>query len=100
MAARRGRRRATRAVPPRAQWLVLLATMVLLTGVLALDGLVHNEVGGEGSGGPHAPGSAAQVPASVRNGGPVIDTRDGAAHSYQPLPGRIALSFDDGPDPT
>jgi cellulose synthase/poly-beta-1,6-N-acetylglucosamine synthase-like glycosyltransferase/peptidoglycan/xylan/chitin deacetylase (PgdA/CDA1 family) len=100
MATRRGRRRAARAVPPRAHWLVLLATMVLLTGVLALDGLVHNEVGGEGSGGPHTPGSAAQVPASVRNGGPVIDTRDGAVHSYQPLPGRIALSFDDGPDPT
>jgi cellulose synthase/poly-beta-1,6-N-acetylglucosamine synthase-like glycosyltransferase/peptidoglycan/xylan/chitin deacetylase (PgdA/CDA1 family) len=100
MATRRGRRRAARAVPPRAHWLVLLATMVLLTGVLALDGLVHNEVGGEGSGGPHPPGSAAQVPASVRSGGPVIDTRGGAAHSYQPLPGRIALSFDDGPDPT
>ena len=100
MRARRGRRRAARGVPPRAHWLVLMVTVVLLTGVLALDGLVHNEVGGEGSGGPHDPGSAAQVPASILHGGPVIDTRHGAENSYRPLPGRIALSFDDGPDPT
>lgn len=100
MGARRGRRRAARAVPPRTHWLVLAVTVVLLTGVLALDGLVHNEVGGEGSGGPHTPGSAAQVPASILHGGPVIDTRHGAENSYQPVPGRIALSFDDGPDPT
>jgi cellulose synthase/poly-beta-1,6-N-acetylglucosamine synthase-like glycosyltransferase/peptidoglycan/xylan/chitin deacetylase (PgdA/CDA1 family)/DNA-directed RNA polymerase specialized sigma24 family protein len=99
MGARRGRRRAARAVPPRAHWLVLLATVVLLAGVLALDGLVHDEVGGEGSGGPHSPGSAAHVPASILHGGPVIDTRHGAANSYQPVAGRIALSFDDGPDP-
>ncbi|HTJ69898.1 MAG TPA: bifunctional polysaccharide deacetylase/glycosyltransferase family 2 protein [Actinospica sp.] len=99
MGARRGRRRAARAVPPRAHRLVLLVTVVLLTGVLALDGLVHNEVGGEGSGGPHAPGSAAAVPAAIRDGGPVIDTRHGTSDSYQPIPGRIALSFDDGPDP-
>jgi len=99
MATPRGRRRAARAVPPRAHWLVLLATVVLLAGVLALDGLVHNEVGGEGSGGPHNPGSAAHVPASILNGGPVIDTRGGAEHSYPALSGHIALSFDDGPDP-
>jgi cellulose synthase/poly-beta-1,6-N-acetylglucosamine synthase-like glycosyltransferase/peptidoglycan/xylan/chitin deacetylase (PgdA/CDA1 family) len=79
---------------------VLLVTVVLLTGILALDGLVHDEVGGEGSGGPHVPGSAAQVPASILHGGPVIDTRHGAESSYQPLSGHIALSFDDGPDPT
>jgi cellulose synthase/poly-beta-1,6-N-acetylglucosamine synthase-like glycosyltransferase/peptidoglycan/xylan/chitin deacetylase (PgdA/CDA1 family) len=99
MAARRGTRRAARAVPPRAHWLVLVITMLLLAGMLALDGLVHNEVGGEGSGGPHTPGSAASVPSSILHGGPVIDTRGGAAHSFQPLAGHIALSFDDGPDP-
>jgi cellulose synthase/poly-beta-1,6-N-acetylglucosamine synthase-like glycosyltransferase/peptidoglycan/xylan/chitin deacetylase (PgdA/CDA1 family) len=99
MGARRGTRRAARAVPPRAHWLVLLATVVLLAGMLTLDGLVHNEVGGEGSGGPHTPGSAAQVPAGILAGGPVIDTRDGAARSFTPLPEHIALSFDDGPDP-
>lgn len=99
MGTRRGTRRAARAIPPRAHWLVLVITMLLLTGMLALDGLVHNEVGGEGSGGPHTPGSAAHVPTSVLDGGPVIDTRGGATESFQPLAKHIALSFDDGPDP-
>ena len=99
MTSRGGRRRAARAVPPRAHWLLLLGTIVLLTGVLVLDGLVRNEVGGEGSGGPHDPVSAAQVPTAILNGGPVIDTRGGVEHSYPAQSGHIALSFDDGPDP-
>lgn len=98
-ASRRGRRRAARAVPPRAHWLLLSISVLLLCGMLALDGLVHHEVGAEGSGGPHAPGSAALVPTAISQGGPVIDTRDGAQRSYTIPAGKVALSFDDGPDP-
>lgn len=94
-----GRRRAARAVPPRAHWLLFAVSLLLLSGMLLTYGLVHHELGAEGAGGPHDPGSAAQVPATIAQGGPVIDTRHGAAHSYAILPGRIALSFDDGPDP-
>jgi len=99
MGSRRGTRRAARAVPPRAHWFLMLLTLLLLTGVLTLDGLVHHEVGSEGSGGPHTPVSANRVPTSILHGGPVIDTRGGQQHSYAALPGRVALSFDDGPDP-
>jgi cellulose synthase/poly-beta-1,6-N-acetylglucosamine synthase-like glycosyltransferase/peptidoglycan/xylan/chitin deacetylase (PgdA/CDA1 family) len=99
MGSRRGTRRAARAVPPRAHWFLLLFTLLLLTGVLVLDGLVHNEVGSEGSGGPHTPVSANRVPASILAGGPVIATRGAQQRSYAALPERIALSFDDGPDP-
>jgi peptidoglycan/xylan/chitin deacetylase (PgdA/CDA1 family)/GT2 family glycosyltransferase len=95
----RGRRRAARAVPPRTHWLLLVFVLLLLGGMLTLDGLVHHEVGAEGAGGPHVPVSSAQVPSAILNGGPVIDTRGGGAHSYSVLPGRVALSFDDGPDP-
>jgi cellulose synthase/poly-beta-1,6-N-acetylglucosamine synthase-like glycosyltransferase/peptidoglycan/xylan/chitin deacetylase (PgdA/CDA1 family) len=94
-----GRRRAARAVPPRAHWLVFAPTLILLAGMLLLYGLVHHEVGAEGAGGPHAPVAADQVPAAIAQGGPVVDTRGGAARSYPVLRGRVALSFDDGPDP-
>jgi cellulose synthase/poly-beta-1,6-N-acetylglucosamine synthase-like glycosyltransferase/peptidoglycan/xylan/chitin deacetylase (PgdA/CDA1 family) len=95
----RGRRRAARAVPPRSHWLLLAVVLLLFGGMLALNGLVHHEVGAEGSGGPHAPGSAAAVPSAILHGGPVIDTRKGGARPFSVLPGRVALSFDDGPDP-
>jgi cellulose synthase/poly-beta-1,6-N-acetylglucosamine synthase-like glycosyltransferase/peptidoglycan/xylan/chitin deacetylase (PgdA/CDA1 family) len=96
---RRGRRRAARAVPPRAHWFLFAVTMVLFFGLLLLYGLVHHEVGAEGAGGPHAPVGSAHVPPSIAQGGPVIDTRSGAARSYSVLPGHVALTFDDGPDP-
>ncbi|HEV2343931.1 MAG TPA: bifunctional polysaccharide deacetylase/glycosyltransferase family 2 protein [Actinocrinis sp.] len=94
-----GRRRAARAVPPRAHWLLVAFSLISLFGMLLIYGLVHHEVGGEGSSGPHIPVSSDQVPAAIAQGGPVIDTRGGAQRSYPALPGHIALSFDDGPDP-
>ena len=94
-----GIRRAARAVPPRAHWFLFVLALLLLSGMLLLDGFVHHEVGAEGSGGPHTPVSAADVPAAIAQGGPVIDTRDGAQRSYPVLPGHVALTFDDGPDP-
>ena len=86
-------------MPPRTHWILLAFTLLSLGGMLALHGLVHHEVGAEGAGGPHVPVSSAHMPSAILNGGPVIDTRDGAQRSYSVLPGRVALSFDDGPDP-
>ncbi|HEU5331952.1 MAG TPA: glycosyltransferase [Actinocrinis sp.] len=94
-----GIRRAARAVPPCAHWFLFALALLLLSGMLLLDGLVHHEVGAEGSGGPHTPTSSAEVPAAIAQGGPVIDTRDGAQRSYPVLIGHVALTFDDGPDP-
>jgi len=94
-----GRRRAARAVPPRAHWFLFAVSLVLMAGILVTYGLVHHEVGAEGSGGPHAADGAGQVPSAIANGGPVIDTRGGAQRSYSIPAGHVALSFDDGPDP-
>ncbi|MGW5669144.1 glycosyltransferase [Micromonospora sp. NPDC003776] len=40
------------------------------------------------------------VPAAVLDGGPVLDARGAEPHSYRLPPRTIALTFDDGPDPT
>ncbi len=94
-----GRRRATRGVAPRAHWVLFAFSLLTLAGMLLTYGLVHHEVGSEGSGGPHAQVAADQVPTAVTHGGPVIDTRGGAQRSYPALAGHVALTFDDGPDP-
>ena len=94
-----GRRRIARAVPPRTHWLLVAFALLSLFGILLVYGLVHHEVGAEGSGGPHTPVASDKVPAAIAQGGPVIDTRHGAQDSYAALPGHVALTFDDGPDP-
>jgi cellulose synthase/poly-beta-1,6-N-acetylglucosamine synthase-like glycosyltransferase/peptidoglycan/xylan/chitin deacetylase (PgdA/CDA1 family) len=86
-------------VPPRSHWIVLAVLMALFAAMLLLGGIMDHQVGAEGSGGPHKPLGAAGVPAAVSGGGPVIDTRGGAQKSYAVLPGKVALTFDDGPDP-
>jgi peptidoglycan/xylan/chitin deacetylase (PgdA/CDA1 family) len=99
MAGNRRVARVSRAVPPRTHWLLVAFALLSLFGLLLIYGLVHHEVGAEGSGGPHDPVASNQVPAAIAQGGPVIDTRNGAQQSYTALPGHIALTFDDGPDP-
>src|SRR5262245_33062566 len=41
-----------------------------------------------------------KVPAAIRDGAPIIDTSGGKARSLAMPPRTIALTFDDGPDPT
>jgi cellulose synthase/poly-beta-1,6-N-acetylglucosamine synthase-like glycosyltransferase/peptidoglycan/xylan/chitin deacetylase (PgdA/CDA1 family) len=94
-----GRRRAATAIPPRAHWFLFAVSLLLMAGMLLIYGLVHHEVGAEGAGGPHAAVGSEHVPAAIADGGPVIDTRNKAQRSYAIPAGRVALSFDDGPDP-
>lgn len=49
---------------------------------------------------PAAPGPADEVPAAIRNGGPGLAWVDGRPKSLAVAPRTIALTFDDGPDPT
>ncbi|NUP50737.1 MAG: glycosyltransferase [Catenulispora sp.] len=77
-----------------------MALMTLaLACMLVLGGVLDHEVGGEGGGGPHQPLGAAGVPAAISGGGPVVDARSGAQRSLSAQPGKVALTFDDGPDP-
>ena len=58
-----------------------------------------HHLGGIGDDSVPASGSAAGVPASVSNGGPVIDARGGNVRTVAPQDRTLALTFDDGPDP-
>ncbi|WP_370369924.1 bifunctional polysaccharide deacetylase/glycosyltransferase family 2 protein [Catenulispora sp. GP43] len=73
--------------------------LLVLASMLTLGGILNHQVAAEGSGGPHQPLGNAGVPASISGGGPVVDTRAGAQRSLAVQPGKVALTFDDGPDP-
>ncbi|HEY7222564.1 MAG TPA: bifunctional polysaccharide deacetylase/glycosyltransferase family 2 protein [Micromonosporaceae bacterium] len=85
---------------PRAHWVLLVLGLVLLLGELCLSGYV-NHVGAEGSG-PRAPAAdRAPAPRQVLDGGPVLRLdADGKLTSSSVPSKTIALTFDDGPDPT
>ncbi|MER7003996.1 glycosyltransferase [Dactylosporangium sp. NPDC000555] len=68
----------------------------MLVGVLFVEAYVNAEFRPDHSGNA---GRHTQVPQSVVDGGPIIDTRNGEVHSYSLPHKTIALTFDDGPDP-
>ncbi|MGW1727408.1 bifunctional polysaccharide deacetylase/glycosyltransferase family 2 protein [Streptomyces sp. NPDC002306] len=79
---------------------VILALLLLLalTCVMLLDGYLRAEVGGDervrdGAG-------ADKVPAKILDGGPILTFRGGQATSVSVPDKTIALTFDDGPNPT
>ncbi|MFJ6675276.1 bifunctional polysaccharide deacetylase/glycosyltransferase family 2 protein [Actinosynnema sp. NPDC091369] len=81
---------------PRAHWLLLALSLVVLLGLLLLDLLVVQRVG---QGEAPTAGPADHVPAAVRAGGPLIGT-DGTGLTSRAVPdGTVVLTFDDGPDP-
>jgi len=80
---------------PRAHWVLLLLTVVVLLVELAFDGYVRH-VGAEGVGRPVASHGAA----ALAGAGPVLASApDGGLASRSMPAGTIALTFDDGPDP-
>ncbi|WP_442877614.1 bifunctional polysaccharide deacetylase/glycosyltransferase family 2 protein [Dactylosporangium sp. AC04546] len=69
----------------------------MLVGVLLVEAYVNAEFHPDHTGGG---GQRKLVPREIAEGGAIIDTRGGAVHTYR-MPARtIALTFDDGPDPT
>ncbi|MGW0708667.1 bifunctional polysaccharide deacetylase/glycosyltransferase family 2 protein [Streptomyces sp. NPDC002643] len=105
--ARRGRRRAPSKLQratgkaaalqkPR----VILAMLLLLglTCVMLLDGYLRAEVGGDQR--VRTGASSSDVPDDILDGGPILTFRGGQAQT-QSIPDKtIALTFDDGPNPT
>ncbi|MFF3488153.1 bifunctional polysaccharide deacetylase/glycosyltransferase family 2 protein [Streptomyces sp. NPDC002701] len=79
---------------------VVLALLILLalTSVLLLDGYLRAEVGGDERVRSNA--SSSKVPDKVIDGGPILSFRDGQAQTRSVPEKTIALTFDDGPNPT
>ncbi|MBQ0848407.1 bifunctional polysaccharide deacetylase/glycosyltransferase family 2 protein [Streptomyces sp. NPDC057621] len=79
---------------------VILALLLLLalTSVMLLDGYLRSEVGGDER--VRSDASSSEVPDSVIDGGPILSFRNGEARSRSVPEKTIALTFDDGPNPT
>jgi peptidoglycan/xylan/chitin deacetylase (PgdA/CDA1 family)/glycosyltransferase involved in cell wall biosynthesis len=78
--------------PPRAHWVLLATCLAILLALVAVQGLTTRTIGASGTpaGHPHGATPLAGRP-SILTGRSLTGRR--------PLPRRIALTFDDGPDP-
>ncbi|MEV6618218.1 glycosyltransferase [Streptomyces sp. NPDC051051] len=79
---------------------VILAGLLLLalTSVMLLDGYLRAEVGGDQR--VRTGASASKVPDDILDGGPILTFRGGQATTVSVPDKTIALTFDDGPNPT
>ncbi|MFF1439574.1 bifunctional polysaccharide deacetylase/glycosyltransferase family 2 protein [Streptomyces sp. NPDC058295] len=79
---------------------VILALLLLLalTSVMLLDGYLRAEVGGDQR--VRTGASAGKVPDKVLDGGPILTFQGGQATTLSVPDKTIALTFDDGPNPT
>ncbi|MFH0178216.1 bifunctional polysaccharide deacetylase/glycosyltransferase family 2 protein [Streptomyces cacaoi] len=79
---------------------VILALLLLLalTSVMLLDGYLRAEVGGDER--VRTGASANKVPDKVLDGGPILTFQGGQATTVSVPDKTIALTFDDGPNPT
>jgi len=81
---------------PRSRWLAIGAMVVALALALLVDGYARHQVGRSST----VPPGGRVVGTGVPGGGPVLDL-SGPTPRSAPLPDRtVALTFDDGPDPT
>ncbi|MEU1165251.1 polysaccharide deacetylase family protein, partial [Streptomyces sp. NPDC005921] len=87
-------------ITPRTHWLLLCVLVVTLSAALLLQGYTHHMFGitSDDETGPR--GRSDAVPTRVTDGGPVIANAATAPHTARPKARTIALTFDDGPDPT
>lgn len=85
-----------RARKPRAHWVLLIAVLFAVGGLLTVHAVMNGGIGAEG---PSPSGSANAVPAAAREGGAVIDPRGDTPVTVGPKDKMLALTFDDGPDP-
>ncbi|WP_344944455.1 bifunctional polysaccharide deacetylase/glycosyltransferase family 2 protein [Actinomadura miaoliensis] len=82
---------------PRGHWVLFLLSGLVLAAALLLNGFAHGAMGeGHGS---HSK-AAGLPPEEATRAGPVLRPGPGPVRSARPASGTIALTFDDGPDPT
>jgi len=86
-----------RTVGARVHWVTLAAVLLAIAAALVVQGYAHHLTTLSESSAPAA--AASPAPAAALHGGPVIDPREGV-DTVTPHQRTIALTFDDGPDPT
>jgi cellulose synthase/poly-beta-1,6-N-acetylglucosamine synthase-like glycosyltransferase/peptidoglycan/xylan/chitin deacetylase (PgdA/CDA1 family) len=82
----------------RAYWAMIALIMFVLLGTVVIVE-VYTDAGFSPDGTTPRSEVDHHVPDRVKDGGPVIDMRDGQPESYRMPKNTIALTFDDGPDP-
>ncbi len=87
-----------RRAAPRGHWWVLAGILTALSAALFLATVVLRGGGDAGIAQDRGPDDL--VPEAVAHGGPVLDTRTATPAALAVRPGTVALTFDDGPDPT
>ncbi|MGW4476385.1 bifunctional polysaccharide deacetylase/glycosyltransferase family 2 protein [Nonomuraea sp. NPDC004354] len=88
----------TKAADPRGHWFMLAVGMLLLACALALNGYVTNVAGETQAPAPATDESTPELD-KLRGGGPVLNLTAGTVASAAPAARKVALTFDDGPDP-
>jgi len=83
---------------PRPHWIVAFVLLVVLASMFFVNAYVSAKFVPDKD--ATRDGGSKSVPESIETGGPIIDTTKGAVKSYRLPPKTIALTFDDGPDPT
>jgi cellulose synthase/poly-beta-1,6-N-acetylglucosamine synthase-like glycosyltransferase/peptidoglycan/xylan/chitin deacetylase (PgdA/CDA1 family) len=76
---------------------MIVALLTAFVSVLAVDAYISAHFTADA--GHISTSDTDEVPGSVIDGGPIIDTLHGNAKSYRLPPKTIAITFDDGPDP-
>src|SRR3954452_151958 len=87
-----------RRTAPWVHWLALVVVLVTMAVALGLHGYVSGELTDAGTVRP--PGSVTQVPEAIRTWGPIIGAHAGQIRAIRVPAHTVALTFDDGPDPT
>jgi cellulose synthase/poly-beta-1,6-N-acetylglucosamine synthase-like glycosyltransferase/peptidoglycan/xylan/chitin deacetylase (PgdA/CDA1 family) len=94
--ARLGRALRFRVGNPPAHWRLLGLCLVMVLVLIAFQGFCTHTIGASAE-----PGATTRSSAPLQGSPPLLVAHDGRLRSPQPPPGRrIALTFDDGPDPT
>lgn len=82
--------------PPKAHWALLATLLFTVTVLLGLNVLTEGGFTAD----ENVPArTATGVPAVIRDGGPIIDSRGDEPVTSRLKPKTLALTFDDGPDP-
>ena len=85
---------------PRGHWVLVGLLMLVFAVGLVVEGYTRGVLGENSADQPQPGPRVAGAPSAVTGGGPVIEMTGSRVHGYSVPAHTVALTFDDGPDPT